>query len=327
MSAFWLDRPTLITGVTGLVGGWLATRLLEHKAQVVCLIRDHMPGSHFMKHRLDSQAMIVQGDVRDQELLERVLGEYEIQTVLHLAAQTIVPIANRNPVSTFETNIKGTWSLLEACRRSPKIEQIIIASSDKAYGEAQHLPYREETPLNAIYPYDVSKACGDMIARCYAATYKMPVAITRCGNFYGPGDLNWNRIIPGTIRSFLLEQSPVIRSDGSLVRDYMYIDDGISAYMTLAEAMSTDRSLHGESFNFSTQNGLAVRDIVSKLQGIMNSQVDPVYLQQGSGEIQAQTMSAQKARTQLSWSPVVAIDEGLQKTVEWYKAYFKEMSA
>ena len=216
---FWQDRPTLVTGATGLVGGWLVRRLLERGADVVCLVRDWVPQSLLIGEALVTRVKLVRGDVRDQALLERVLGEYEVDTVIHLAAQTIVGIANRNPVSTFETNIGGTWSLLEACRRSPLVKQIVLASSDKAYGSHERLPYEETAPLEGRHPYDVSKSAADLVAQSYAVTYGMPIAITRCGNFYGGGDLNWNRIVPGTTRSVIQGERPIIRSDGSYVRD------------------------------------------------------------------------------------------------------------
>lgn len=240
MSDFWLDRPTFVTGSTGLVGGWLVRRLIDLGADVVCLERDWVPQCELIRARLTERVKVVRGDVRDQALLERILGEYEIETVIHLAAQTIVPIANRNPVSTFETNIGGTWTLLEACRRSPTVKQIVLASSDKAYGDHDILPYNEEMPLRGRHPYDVSKSCTDLIAQTYAITYSLPVVISRCGNFYGGGDLNWNRIIPGTIRSVLRGKRPIIRSDGQYIRDYFYVEDGAAAYVLLAERLAAN---------------------------------------------------------------------------------------
>src|SRR5437868_3241252 len=198
--SFWRDRPTLVTGATGLVGSWVVKRLRQLQADVVCLVRDWVPQSELVRSRLLERVKVVRGDVRDQALLERTLGEYEIDTVLHLAAQTIVPIAGRNPVSTFETNIGGTWTLLEACRRSPLVKQVVTASSDKAYGDHGGLRYDETTPLQGRHPYEVSKSCADLIAQTYARVFDVPVTITRCGNFFGGGDLNWNRIVPGTIR-------------------------------------------------------------------------------------------------------------------------------
>src|SRR6266403_1921499 len=244
---FWRDRPTLVTGATGLVGGCLVRRLVEAGADVVCLVRDWVPQSELVQAGLIERVKVVRGDVRDQSLLERALGEYEIDTTIHLAAQTIVGIANRNPISTFETNVAGTWHLLEACRRTPTVRQIVLASSDKAYGESDDLPYVETMPLEAEHPYDVSKACADLIARAYARTWGLPVVTTRCGNFFGGGDLNWNRVVPGTIRSVLRGERPVIRSDGSQVRDYIYVEDAVSAYLQLAEQLAADPTLAGEA--------------------------------------------------------------------------------
>jgi CDP-glucose 4,6-dehydratase len=318
MTNFWLDRPTLVTGATGLVGGWVVKRLLRSQADVVCLVRDWVPESEFVRSGLLSQVKTVRGDVCDQALLERVCGEYEIDTVLHLAAQTLVPVANRNPVATFETNIGGTWALLEACRRSPKVKQIILASSDKAYGDAEKLPYDESTPLCGRHPYDVSKSCADLIAQAYAATYGLPVAITRCGNFYGPGDLNWNRIVPGTIRSVLRGERPVIRSDGQNVRDYFYVEDGAAAYLLLAEKLAADPGLRGEAFNFSTEEQLTVLELVEKILAAMNSRLTPDVRNEATNEIRHQSLSAAKAREQLGWRPLFTLDEGLRRTIPWY---------
>jgi CDP-glucose 4,6-dehydratase len=232
-----------VTGGTGFLGGWLIKRLLGSSADIVCLVRDWVPASELMRSKLIESVKVVRGDVTDQTLLERILGEYEIETVFHLAAQTIVGIANNNPMSTFDTNIAGTWSLLEACRRSPKVHSIVMASSDKAYGNQKKLPYDEDTPLQGSHPYDVSKSCADLIAQSYSKTYKLPIAITRCGNFYGGGDLNWNRIVPGTIRALLRGKRPIIRSDGQYVRDYFYIEDGAAAYILLAEQLAKNPDL------------------------------------------------------------------------------------
>jgi CDP-glucose 4,6-dehydratase len=215
---------------------------------------------------------VVRGDICDQVLLERILGEYEIDTVFHLAAQTIVGIASRNPLSTFETNIRGTWTLLEACRRSPKVNSIVTASSDKAYGDQEQLPYSEDAPLHGRYPYDASKSCADLLAQSYAISYKLPVAITRCGNFYGGGDLNWNRIVPGTIRSVLRGRRPIIRSDGQYVRDYFYIEDAAAAYILLAEKVAQNTNLRGEAFNFSNETPVSVIELVERILGLMSSE-------------------------------------------------------
>jgi CDP-glucose 4,6-dehydratase len=273
---------------------------------------------------LIEKVKVVRGDVRDQELLERILGEYEINTVIHLAAQTIVTIANRNPVSTFETNIGGTWSLLEACRRSPKVGQIVLASSDKAYGDQTTLPYNEETPLQGQHPYDVSKSCADLIAHTYAESFGLPIAVTRCGNFYGGGDLNWNRIIPGTIRSILRGQRPIIRSDGLYVRDYFYVEDGAAAYMLLAEKLAENPDLKGEAFNFSNEIQVTVIDLVSKILKLTQSDLKPEILNETSNEIRHQYLSAKKARELLEWKPLFTLDDGLKRTLEWYKNHFAE---
>src|SRR5687768_8878812 len=252
-SNFWQDRRTLVTGASGLLGSWTVQRLLTLGADVVCVLRDWVPQSELVRANAIEQVIVVRGDICDQKLVERTLGEYEVETVFHLAAQTIVGIANRNPVSTFESNIAGTWALLEACRRSPLVKQIVVASSDKAYGDHAQLPYDEETPLQGRHPYDVSKSCSDLIAQSYAQTYDLPVVVTRCGNFYGGGDLNWNRIVPGTIRSVLRDQRPIIRSDGNYIRDYFYVEDGAAAYVLLAEKLAANSELRGQAFNFSNE--------------------------------------------------------------------------
>jgi len=320
---FWQDRPTLVTGATGLVGSWLIKHLLKVKADITCIIRDWIPQSELVQSNQIDRIKVVRGDVIDQPLLERALGEFEIDTVIHLAAQTIVTIANRNPISTFETNVGGTWRLLEACRRSPRVNQIIIASSDKAYGDQEVLPYDETTPLQGQHPYDVSKSCADLIANTYAKTYDLPVVITRCGNFYGGGDLNWNRIIPGTIRSVIRGERPIIRSDGKYIRDYFYVEDGALAYMTVAEKLNEKSELLGEAFNFSNELQITVLELVNKILKIMGSKLKPEIRNNASNEIRNQYLNAGKAKTLLNWKPNYTLDEGLQKTIKWYKDYFK----
>lgn len=321
MGTFWTDRPTFVTGGAGLVGSWLVRRLVEAGADVVCLIRDWVPQSEIARKGLLDKVRVVRGDVCDQELMERVLGEYEISTVIHLAAQTIVGIANRNPVSTFESNIKGTWALLEACRRSPKVESIIVASSDKAYGDATVMPYDETTRLEGRHPYDVSKSCADLIAQSYAHTYGLPVVVTRCGNFYGGGDLNWNRIVPGTIRSVIRGERPVIRSDGQFVRDYFYVEEGARVYMMLAERLAQDAKLRGEAFNFSNEMQVTVLELVKKILGAMKSDLTPDVRNEPIKEIRIQYLSAKKAREQLGWKPELTLDEGLKRTIAWYREF------
>ncbi len=317
-----MDRPTFVTGATGLLGGWLVRRLLSAGADVVCLVRDWVPQSELVRARLVDRVKVVRGDVRSQSELERVLGEYEIDSVIHLAAQTIVGIANRNPVSTFETNIAGTWSLLEACRRSPAVKQIVVASSDKAYGEHHQLPYTEDAPLAGNHPYDVSKACTDLLAQTYAVTYDLPVAVTRCGNFYGGGDLNWNRLVPGTIRSVLRGQRPVIRSDGKFSRDYFYVEDAAAANMLLVECMATDNLLRGHAFNFSNEMPVTVLELVKRILGAMGSDFEPELRNDAPNEIHHQSLSADKARRLLNWRPLFTLDDGLRATIDWYKEFF-----
>ena len=322
--AFWLDRPTFVTGGTGLVGSWLVRRLVQAGADVVCLVRDWVPQSDLVRSHQIEQVTVVRGDVRDRDLLERALGEYEINTVIHLAAQTIVTIANRNPISTFETNITGTWNLLEACRRSPRIGQVVIASSDKAYGDQETLPYDERTPLQGQHPYDVSKSAADLIAHTYAVSFNLPVVVTRCGNFYGGGDLNWNRIVPGTIRSVLRGQRPVIRSDGNFIRDYFYVEDGAAAYMLLAEQLAAYPELRGEAFNFSYGNQLTVLELVHRILVRIGSDLQPEILNEASNEIRKQYLNADKARQALGWSPLFTLEGGMDKTIAWYKDFLAE---
>jgi CDP-glucose 4,6-dehydratase len=321
---FWQDRPTFITGGTGLVGAWLVKRLIHSHAEVVCLVRDWVPQSELVRSGDLDHVKVVRGDIRDRDTLERVIGEYEIDTVLHLAAQTIVPIANRNPVSTFESNIAGTWNLLEACRRSPKVKQIVVASSDKAYGQQETLPYTETAPLQGQHPYDVSKSCADLIAHAYATSYDLPVAITRCGNFYGGGDLNWNRLIPGTIRSVIRGEPPIIRSAGEFTRDYFYVEDGAAAYMFLAEQLASHQELGGQAFNFSNEIQAKVLEIVQKILTLMQSSLRPEIRNEAQNEIRCQYLSAEKARRELHWKPLFSLEGGLAKTIDWYRAFLKE---
>jgi CDP-glucose 4,6-dehydratase len=326
-SGFWQDRPVFLTGGTGLVGSWLVKRLVAAGADVVCLIRDWVPQSELIRSSAIEQVKVVRGDICDQELMERVLGEFEIDTVIHLAAQTIVGIANRNPVSTFDANIRGTWAVLEACRRSPRVKQIVVASSDKAYGEQKILPYSEDTPLEGRHPYDVSKSCSDLISQAYAKSYGLPVAITRCGNFYGGGDLNWNRIVPGSVRSVFRGERPVIRSDGQFIRDYFYVEDGAAAYMLVAEQLAQRPELIGHAFNFSNEIQITVLDLVQRILTAMGSSLEPEVRNEASNEIRNQYLSADKARRELDWSPLFTLDQALQYTIDWYAKYLEGTTA
>jgi CDP-glucose 4,6-dehydratase len=321
MNSYWRDRSVFVTGGTGLLGSWLVSQLLDAGSNVVCLVRDWVPQSELVRNRRIEQIHTVRGDITDRNLIERALGENEIEVVFHVAAQAIVGIANRNPVSTFSTNIEGTWNLLEACRHSPKVSSIVVASSDKAYGDQEHLPYTETMPLLGRHPYDVSKACADLIAQTYASTYNLPVAITRCGNFYGGGDLNWNRVVPGTIRSVIRGDRPIIRSDGKFVRDYIYIEDAATAYMLLAERLASDAALRGQAFNFSNEIQVSVLELVELILRKMKSSLRPEVLNQASNEIRCQLLSAEQARAVLKWRPQFTLESGLDRTLAWYREF------
>jgi CDP-glucose 4,6-dehydratase len=321
MNPFWRDRSVFVTGGTGLLGSWLVKQLIDAGSNVVCLVRDWVPQSELVRSRCIEQINTVRGDITDRDLVERTLGEYEVEVVFHVAAQAIVGIANRDPVSTFSTNIEGTWNLLEACRHSPKVSSIVVASSDKAYGDQEHLPYTETMPLLGHHPYDVSKTCADLIAQTYAATYNLPVAITRCGNFYGGGDLNWNRVVPGTIRSVIRGERPIVRSDGNFVRDYIYIEDAAAAYMLLAERLVSYAALRGQAFNFSNESQVSVLDMVELILKKMKSSLRPEVLNQVSNEIRHQYLSAERARTVLNWRPQFTLESGLDRTLAWYREF------
>ena len=321
MSEFWRDRSVLVTGCTGLLGNWLVAELLERGALVTGLVRDLIPQSRLYAGEWYKQINIVRGCVEDLPTVERAINEYEIDTVFHLAAQTIVGVANREPLATFETNIKGTWNILEACRRVGGVSRIVIASSDKAYGDQLVLPYSETTPLQGEHPYDVSKSCADLISRTYYVSYGLPVCITRCGNFYGGGDLNFNRIVPSTIRSALRDKPVVIRSDGTFIRDYFYAKDGVLAYLHLAEQMDRKEIL-GEAFNFSNELQISVRGMVDHVLRLMGkSHLEPVVLNRAKNEIKHQYLSADKARKMLGWESKYPLEEGLKETIEWYEQF------
>ncbi|MFZ5966004.1 MAG: GDP-mannose 4,6-dehydratase [Bacillota bacterium] len=323
---FWRGRNVFVTGCSGFLGSYLANRLIGFGTNVTGLVRDFVPKSSIYNNGdIHRKMNIVTGSLEDLPLIERILGEYEIDTIFHLAAQAIVGVANRNPISTFQSNITGTWNVLEAARKSTLIKRVVVASSDKAYGDQENLPYDENMPLQGKHPYDVSKSCADLIAQSYYHTFKLPVCITRCGNLYGGGDMNFNRIIPQTIRSVILNEPPIIRSDGTFIRDYFYVEDAVDAYLLLAEKIE-DFNLQGEAFNFSNEIQLTVLDVVEKIVHLMNSQIKPIILNEGSHEIKHQYLSADKARRLLKWSPKYSIDEGLMKTISWYQDFFSNVN-
>jgi len=320
---FWQNRSVLVTGATGLLGSWLVGELVDQGAKVTALIRDRIPFSLLFSRGLDRRIASVSGEIQDYPLIERTLAEYEIEIVFHLAAQTQVLVANRSPVSTFESNIRGTYMLLEACRHHPLLKSVIVASSDKAYGEADVLPYDETTPLRGVHPYDASKSCADLIANSYAQSFGLPVAITRCGNLYGGGDLNFARIVPGTIRSVYQGERPVIRTDGTLRRDYFYVRDAVLAYMTLAERMLTANA-KGTAYNFSSDVPLSVLEITAHILKAMGREdLQPKILGENLGEIKDQWLCAQKARAELGWAPKFTLEQGLRETVDWYTHFLR----
>jgi CDP-glucose 4,6-dehydratase len=324
---FWDDRNVFVTGCTGILGSWMTRELVARGANVVGLVRDRVPRSLVLLTQEWNDVTTVHGSVEDSTLVERALNEYEIDTVLHLAAQTIVGTANRSPLSTFESNIKGTWVLLEAARQTPSVRRVVVASSDKAYGEHSQLPYDESFPLQGRHPYDVSKSCADLLAQSYFTTYRLPVTVTRCGNLYGGGDLNWNRIVPGTIKSLLRREAPVIRSDGSFVRDYFYVQDAVHAYLALAEKMDDER-LWGEAFNFSNELQITVLQLVDELRRLMQClDIEPRVLGTARAEIPHQYLSAAKARRVLGWQPAWDLERGLRETIDWYTGFLASRRA
>jgi CDP-glucose 4,6-dehydratase len=320
----WHRRKVFVTGCTGLLGAWLTDWLVRHGADVVGLVRDSVPQSNFYRLGLDQRIAVVRGSVEDYSLVSRVLHEYEVEVVFHLAAQSIVGIANAGPLSTLSANIGGSCNVLEACRQSKLLRAVIVASSDKAYGTQAILPYREDMPLIGRHPYDVSKSCVDLIAQSYWHTYRLPVAITRCGNFYGGGDLNFNRVVPGTIRSIFDDQAPVIRSDGSPKRDYIYIQDAVTAYVLLAEKV-LDGTAVGQAYNFSNEHPVNVLELMTLICRLMGRpDLKPVVRNTTANEITDQFLSAETAREQLGWRPEYTLDEGLLETVAWYRAFFQD---
>jgi CDP-glucose 4,6-dehydratase len=321
---FWNRRNVFITGASGLLGSSMVERLVAEGASVTCLVRDWVAGSKLLESDYLRRCNVVRGELNDYELLLRSVNEYEIDSVFHLGAQTIVGTAARSPLSTFESNIRGTWNLLEACRQcSTKVKRVLVASSDKAYGSHEQLPYTEATPMAGRFPYDVSKSCTDLISMSYFHTYGLPVAITRCGNLFGAGDLNFNRIVPGTVRSALANERPVIRSDGQFVRDYFWVPDAVDAYLCLAEKLPSP-AFDGQDFNFGTETPMSVVELVTRIVGLMGkSHLEPVILNEATHEIRKQYLDCTKARTLLGWKPRHSLDEGLLETIAWYARWLQ----
>lgn len=326
-NGFWAGRRVFVTGATGIVGGWLVKDLLAAGAHVVALVRDADPQSEFYRSGDYARTAIVHGRLEDFWTLERAINEHESDTVFHLAAQPIVGAARRAPLQTFEANIRGTYNLLEACRQhAALVRRVVIASSDKAYGTQPVLPYTEEMPLQGRQPYEVSKSCTDLIAQSYHATYDLPVAIARCGNIYGGGDLNWSRIVPETVRACLNGVRPVIRSDGTFLRDYIYVKDVSQAYQRLAERLD-DPQVRGEGFNFSPEQAMTVLNLVTRIQRLMHCEhLTPDVRNTARGEIHSQYLDATKARDLLQWRVSYSLDEGLSETVAWYREYLHHQS-
>lgn len=316
---FWTNRNVFVTGATGLLGSSLVEELLSRGANVVCLVRDWVPESKLISSGLIWKVTSVRGGLEEYDVLVRALNEYEIETVFHLGAQTIVGTAHRSALSTFEANIRGTWQLLDACRVCSKlVRRIVVASSDKAYGCHDQLPYSEDMNLQGKFPYDVSKSCADLISLSYFHTYSLPVSITRCGNLFGAGDLNFNRLIPGTIRSALEGTSPIIRSDGKFIRDYFYVRDAVNAYLTLAEHMDNPNVI-GQAFNFGTEEPVSVLELVEKILVLMGkSSLEPTILNQATHEIPRQYLDCTKAKRMLDWNFQYSLEDGLRETIDWY---------
>ena len=322
MKDFWINKNVFITGATGFLGYWLTKALVQAKANVVTLVRDPDPQSPLISTNLISKTRVVQGALEDYAAMERAINEHEIDTVFHLGAQTIVGTALRNPLPTFESNIRGTYNLLEACRQHKSlVKRIVVASSDKAYGSSLVLPYTEDMPLKGQHPYDVSKSCTDLIAYTYYHTYDLPVAVARCGNLYGGGDLNWSRLVTRTIRKFHSKVAPVIRSDGTFTRDYLYVEDAVYAYLMLASNFHKE-NISGQAFNFGPNAPFSVLDIVGALQRLMHcSDLPPQILNEARDEIRDQSLDSQKAKKLLGWQPLFDLEQGLQRSIDWYTRY------
>lgn len=317
----WKGRRVLVTGATGLVGAWLTRDLLADGADVVALARDWDPQSELIRSGDVTRCTVVNGVVEDLSTVTRALNHYSCDTLFHLAAQTQVGAAWRDPFETYESNVRGTYTVLEACRRlGTQVKRIVVASSDKAYGDAAELPYTENTRLDAKYPYDTSKLCTDFITRSYVVTYGLPATIARCGNIYGGGDLNWDRIVPGTIRWLLANERPIIRSNGKLTRDYIYVKEVVAAYKALADHVHRPE-VKGEAFNFSAEKPLNVLEIVEAVTRAMGSKLTPDVRNTAVAEIKDQYLDSSRAKAVLGWTSSWTLATALGETVDWYKAF------
>ena len=319
----WRNKVIFITGANGFLGSHLVKKALVHKAKVIVLIKEDIPFSLFKIERLSGKCKIYNGDLSNSKLINSIFKNNKIDVCFHLAAQTIVGIANNAPAGTLKTNIEGTWNMLEAVRKFG-VKALVVASSDKAYGEHKILPYKEDAPLIALHPYDASKTCTDILSRTYAFTYNLPIAVTRCANIYGPGDSNFSRIIPDTCRAIIKGRNPVIRSDGTPLRDYVFVEDIVDAYFALAKSLLGKRIDFGEAFNFGVDKPISVLKIVKKIVRVSgNTGFVPEILGKGklSGELDRQYLSSVKAKKVLGWSPKCTLEEGLKITYRWYKDY------
>jgi CDP-glucose 4,6-dehydratase len=311
----------LVTGARGFAAAWLAKALLESGAEVSSLDREGTTPTGLELHGIAGDVDDAVGDLRDHDLVLALLRDNRIDAVFHLAAQAIVGDANASPIPTFQTNIEGTWIVLEACREAG-VDLVVVASSDKAYGPHERLPYTEESALRPVFPYDVSKAATDLIARSYWHTYRLPVAVTRFANLYGGGDRNFSRLIPETVTAVLDGRPAIIRSDGSPERDFLYVEDAASAYLAVAEALSRGKA-GGEAFNAGWGRPHPVREVIDLICELGPGDVKPDYQGTGNpiGEIDRQYLDSSKIQREIGWEPTVHLREGLQRTLDWYAAH------
>ncbi len=315
---YWMSKRVFVTGATGFLGSWITKYLVDYGAQVTILLRDEVPLSNFHFLGLKEHVNTIRGELENYDLLLRSLQEHDIDTCIHVAAQAIVGNALKNPRQTFESNIRGTWNVLEATRNADTIKRVVIASSDKAYGTQEELPYREDASLIGRYPYDVSKSCADLLGKAYHSTYGLPIGITRCGNLYGPGDTNFSRIVPGTFYSIINDENPIIRSDGTFMRDYFFVKDAAEAYLLLARSLDR-HEIRGQAFNFAPQRPLTVIELFEKMIAVSGkTHLKPIIKNEAKAEIRNQYLSSEKAKNLLGWKAKHAVEDALKETYEWY---------